>query len=88
MTMQLPEYKEEDYPITAKALDLYDTATAWMDEAPFSHRELFRFACQYFEAELQNVALSRKIVKGKAELDELNRQIVILKALKKGPGRG
>ncbi len=73
----LPPYKQEDYPLTERILGLYDQATDWMAEASYSHRELFRFACQYSEDKLK---LVQKIAQLRAELDEYNRQIADEKA--------
>jgi len=87
----LPEFNEDNYPFTKGLLSVYDTATDWQKEVngKYTHRELFRFACQFKEERAKAKQLKRDIArledKKKVEREKiqgLKANIAILSAIK------
>ena len=87
----LPEFKESDCPFTKALLGIYDIATDWQKEVngKYTHRELFRFACQLKEERAKAKQLKRDIARledkkkvEKGKIQELKANIAILSAIK------
>lgn len=81
----LSEFNKDDYPFTVALLNIYDNATDWQKECggEYTHRELFRFACQCKELNVQVKVAECELAKIKKETEELRQNRVILEAIKR-----
>jgi len=72
--VKLPDYNPKDYPLTETWLGIYDLASQWAEESGETHRNTFRFACQYMEIALQNKKLEQRVAEQKQQIAELEQQ--------------